>query len=679
MTRHLTGLLGVWLAGAAFAAPRLVAQETPAQRHAQATNHLKRVTMEMTARCLDDVRTLADWQRQRAQRRRELLDMLGLHPLPERTPLRARTTGMLDRPGSSYRIEKVVFQSSPGLYVTANFYLPKGEPGALPTILYLCGHSPHPHGAKTQFQDRAQWFATHGYAVLVLDTLEFGEVAGPHHGTHNLGLWHWLSLGYTPAGVEVWNAIRALDYLETRTEVDAKRIGLTGISGGGAMTWYTAAVDERIAVAAPSCSTFTYGSQADHWLAAGQCDCIYYHNTYGWDFPVVGALIAPRPLIILSGQKDTIFPPDGYHAAYQRTKRVYDLYAGGDSDRIREVDEAVPHSDSPLLLAEARQWMQRWLKHDATPVPLEERPALAAEPTQDLACLTTPPRDAVNDRIHDRFLSLPRPRSPRASHSWNERRRELLAGLKTQVFGWFPKSEPPIPFEPQVTRSSGGWGARYADFKEVTIVTEPGVRIRVQRFVPKDAKGPRPLLLHVKRAGESLYSSDFDERLPLMDRASVLVVTPRFTEHSISAAEYTDIERTAAWTGRTIASMQVWDTLRAVAWAIEEERIPAAEVSLFGRGDAGIVALYAALMDSRVRRVVLAEPPNSHWQSPALLNVLRITDIPEAAAAVAPGEVVFLRALPPGFEATRKQIERAGHGPALRVAGSLAVALGLSE
>lgn len=109
--------------------------------------------------------------------------------------------------------------------------------------------------------------------------------------------------------------------METRPEVDAKRIGLTGISGGGAMTWYTAAVDERIAVAAPVCSTFTWGSQADHWLARGQCDCIYYFNTYGWDFPTVAALIAPRPLLILSGQKDTIFPPDGYHEVCRKRWR----------------------------------------------------------------------------------------------------------------------------------------------------------------------------------------------------------------------------------------------------------------------------------------------------------------------------------------------------------------------
>lgn len=651
--------------------PRLVAQETAAQRHAQATNHLQHVTVEMSARCLEDVRTLADWQRQRAPRRRELLDMLGLDPLPPRTPLHARVTGTLDRP--AYRLEKVVFQSSPGLYVTGNFYVPREAPQPLPTILYLCGHSPHPRGAKTQYQDRAQWFAAHGYAVLILDTLEFAEVAGPHHGTHHLGLWHWLSLGFTPAGVEVWNAIRALDYLETRREVDRKRIGLTGISGGGAITWYTAAVDDRVAVAAPSCSTFTYGSQAAHGLAAGQCDCIYYVNTYGWDFPVVGALIAPRPLIILSGQQDTIFPPDGYRAVFQRVQRVYNLYAGGESGRIREVDDAVPHSDSPLLLAEARQWMARWLKNDPTPVPLEAGPALPPEQPEDLACLAAPPPDAINDRIPDQFIALPARTRPRTRAAWEKRRGEILAGLRAQVFRWFP--DKPVPFETRVTGNSGGWSARYAAFKEVTFATEPGVRIRARLFKPQNPSGPAPLLIVVKLGGDLVYAADFDEWLPLFERCPILVVHPRFSEVSLGAAEFTDLERTAAWTGRTLAAMQVWDTRRAIAWAVEEERIPATRIAVFGRGEAGVLALYAALLEERVGRVILADPPASHWRGPALLNVLRVTDLAEAAAAVAPRELVFLRALPAGFTETQALLKRAGHTRALRVAGSLAAAL----
>src|SRR5262249_35132687 len=147
----------------------------------------------------------------------------------------------------------IVYQSLPGLYVTGNFYIPRKAAKPLPTVLYVCGHAPHPLGAKVHYQDRAAWFVEHGYACLILDTLEFGEVPGPHHGLHDLNLWDWLSRGYPPAGVEVWNAMRAVDYLETRPEVDKSRIGLTGISGGGSTTWFTAAVDERIAVAAPSC------------------------------------------------------------------------------------------------------------------------------------------------------------------------------------------------------------------------------------------------------------------------------------------------------------------------------------------------------------------------------------------------------------------------------------------
>jgi cephalosporin-C deacetylase-like acetyl esterase len=604
------------------------AQETAAQRHAMATNQLKQLCAEMSARCLADVSGLADWKKQRTELRRQLLEMLGLDPLPQRTPLKAQVTGRLDR--DAYRIEKLVFQSMPGLYVTGNFYVPKGAK-SLPTILYLCGHSPHPLGAKFNYQDRALWFVTHGYPCLVLDTLEFGEVAGIHHGTHNLNMWNWFSLGYTPAGVEVWSAMRALDYLETRPEVDKRRVGLSGISGGGAMTWYTAAVDERIAAAAPVCSTITYGSQAAHWLAAGQCDCIYYNNTYSWDFPIVGALIAPRPLLILSGQKDTIFPPDGYHEAYQRAKKVYDLY--GNSDRIREVDDNVGHSDPPLFLREARQWMQRWLKDDPTPLS-EDANTPPQESAEDLACLKQLPSDAINYKVQNQFV-------PRLSIT--KQRRELMAALKDKVFRWFPTET--IPFETKVTKSTGGYIAKYADYKELSFQTEPGVRIRAQLVTPKQRRDA-PLLLYVKRAGDSIYAADTDELLPVIGRHTVMILQPRFTEASLSAAEYTDIERTAVWVGRTIAAMQVWDVLRAVRWVNEEEKLPYSSLAVYGKGDMGIVAMYAALFDDRIKQIVVNDPPASHWERPALLNVLRITDIPAVADALAPRRLISVTKLP---------------------------------
>lgn len=628
-----------------------VAQESAAQRHTMATNQIIKVAKDISSKCLSDIQTLDDWKRRRVELRRELLEMLGLDPLPLRTPMKPEITGTIERNG--YRIEKIVFQSLPGLYVTANFYLPKGPVKKLPAILYLCGHSPHPLGAKFTYQDRAIWFASHGYVCLVLDTLEFGEVAGIHHGTHDLNMWNWLSLGYTSAGAEVWNAIRALDYLETRPEVDKHQIGLTGISGGGAMTWYTAAVDDRITVAAPVCSTFTFGSQAEQWLASGQCDCIYFHNTYSWDFPIVGALIAPRPLLIISGQKDTIFPPDGYHAVFQRTKRIYDLYAGGNSDRIRELDDNVGHSDPPLFLRGARQWMQRWLKSDATELPLETNsPPL--ETAANLACLTQMPSDAINFKIQDRFTVVAKLKKPTSRRAWDHRRSELMALLKEKVFRWFPTES--ISFETKVSRSTGGWLARngYADYKDVSFQTEEGARIRAQLLTPKDHQANAPLLVYSKRSIDSISFMDVDDILPVLGRCSVLIVNPRFTEKALTPSEFADIERTAVWTGRTIEAMQVWDILRAVRWAMDEEKVPVSTVVVYGKDEMGVLGLYASLFDERIKQVIVNNPPASHWQGPALLNVLRVTDIPEIAGALAPRRLTSLTKLPEAFEQTRR-------------------------
>jgi cephalosporin-C deacetylase-like acetyl esterase len=629
----------------------LCAQESPAQRHAMATNQLKLLNAEISARCLNDIKTLDDWKKQRPQLERQLREMLGIEPALKRTPLHAQITGRLTRP--NYHIDKVVLQSLPGLYVTGNFYVPKDAAKSQPAVLYLCGHSPHPLGAKMQYQDRAIWFASHGYPCLVLDTLEFGEVPGLHHGTHDLNMWHWLSLGYTPAGVEVWSAIRALDYMETRPEVDAKRIGLSGISGGGAMTWYTAALDQRIAAAAPVCSTFTFGSQAEHWLARGQCDCIYYNNTYMLDFPIVGALIAPRPLLILSGQKDTIFPPDGYHSVFQSVKKIYDLYAGpdGPSARIREVDDDVAHSDPPLFLREARQWMQRWLKNDSSALPLETNKP-PTEPADELACLAKLPADTANFRIQDHFTEPAALKQPASRGDWDRRRIQLMSQLKDKVFRWFPTDR--IPFETKTARGSGNWAIRngYASYKDCSFQSEPGVRVRAQLFTPQAGPSNVPVLIFVKRAADSFYPADMDELLPLMGRYSVLALNPRFSEQPMTPAEYTDVERTATWAGRTIAAMQIQDVLRAIEWVATEEKLGPA-ISIYGKGDMAAVALYAALFDDRVKQVILNDPPASHWQSPALLNVLRVTDLREVAAALAPRRLTSVTKLPHAFEFTR--------------------------
>ncbi|MFO0928049.1 MAG: hypothetical protein U0736_13575 [Gemmataceae bacterium] len=123
--------------------------------------------------------------------------MLGLWPLPERTPLQATVTGTVDR--GPVVVEKLHYQSKPGLYVTGNLYRPKDSKKRLPAIFYVCGHSGRGRdGNKTAFQDHGMWFARNGYVCLIVDTLQLGEIAGKHHGTYNLNRWWWHSARLHP-------------------------------------------------------------------------------------------------------------------------------------------------------------------------------------------------------------------------------------------------------------------------------------------------------------------------------------------------------------------------------------------------------------------------------------------------------------------------------------------------
>ena len=140
-------------------------------------------------------------------------------------------------------VENLHFQSQPGLYVTGNLYRPKKIEGKLPAILYLCGHGGVKkdgvsYGNKVHYQHHGAWFARHGYVCLTIDSLQLGEIEGIHHGTYQYDMWWWLNRGYTPAGVEAWNCIRALDYLQSRADVDPEKLGVTGRSGGGAYSWW---------------------------------------------------------------------------------------------------------------------------------------------------------------------------------------------------------------------------------------------------------------------------------------------------------------------------------------------------------------------------------------------------------------------------------------------------------
>lgn len=206
------------------------AWERMQQSKDEMSQYLIRTGRRMTDAAAAEMSSKEKWEAVRDERRREFREMLGLDPLPPRTPLNVRITGILDE--GEYTIEKIAFESMPRIYVAANLYVPKNRPGRLPTVIYVCGHASSAAGAKASMLQRHPiTFSRHGYVSMILDTLESGEIFGIHRGVKNHEMYDWYPRGYNPSGIEVWNVMRALDYLETRPEVDKERFGITGISG----------------------------------------------------------------------------------------------------------------------------------------------------------------------------------------------------------------------------------------------------------------------------------------------------------------------------------------------------------------------------------------------------------------------------------------------------------------
>src|SRR5262245_26109259 len=334
--------------------------------------YLAQETIGLNQFVLAGANSKEEWEARRDELKRQYLDMLGLWPLPERTPLKATATGKLER--DAFTVEKVHFQSKPGLYVTGNLYLPSPPPREkLPAVLYVCGHSGRGRdGNKTAFQHHGMWFATHGYVCLIIDTLQLGEVAGIHHGTYRHDRWWWHAAGYTPAGVECWNGVRAIDYLVSRAEVDPKRIAVTGISGGGAATMWISAADERVAVSVPVSGMSDLESYVADKIINGHCDCMFPHNAYRWEWTTIAALVAPRPMLFENSGHDGIFPMPGNERIRDRLERLYGWYQKKPGDLFDIGVTPGGHEDNLELRLMAYRWINRHLKGDNSPV--QERP-----------------------------------------------------------------------------------------------------------------------------------------------------------------------------------------------------------------------------------------------------------------------------------------------------------------
>jgi len=281
---------------------------------------------------------------------------------PDRTPLKARTVGTIDCDG--YRIEKVIFESQPGHYVTALLYLPDA-PGPHPGVLVPCGHTKN---GKAGYQEVCILLATNGMVALCYDPIGQGEryqvlddKGRPRFGgtsEHTLvGLGSTL-VGRNTATYRIWDGMRGIDYLCSRKEVDPKRIGCTGNSGGGTLTSYLMALDDRILAAAPSCYLTSYrrllatiGPQDAEQQIHGQA-------AFGMGHAEYVLMRAPRPTLICAATHD-FFDITGTWDTFRRAKRTYTRL--GFAERVDLVEADEKHGFTTHLRVAGVRWMRRWL------------------------------------------------------------------------------------------------------------------------------------------------------------------------------------------------------------------------------------------------------------------------------------------------------------------------------
>ena len=618
-------------------------------------------TAKLQSESLAEIKTADDWLAKRSQYRQQLLDMLGLDPLPAKTELKPVITGTLEH--EEFIVEKLHYQSRPGLYVTANLYRPKKIDKPAPAILYVCGHGRVAKdgvsfGNKTHYQHHGAWLARNGYVCLVIDTLQLGEIEGLHHGTYKLNQWWWVNRSYTPAGVEAWNCIRALDYLQSRPEVDPDRLGVTGRSGGGAYSWWIASLDDRIKCAVPVAGITDLTNHVVDGCVEGHCDCMYMVNAYRWDYAQVAALVSPRPLLISNTDTDAIFPLNGVVRLYEQTRRIYRLQNA--ADKVGLNITAGGHIDTQELQVAALRWFDQNLRGEKDRK-IETAAVKFFDPAQ-LKVFDKLPADQVNTEIQESFVSLPKHAPVNDKAEWEKRGDTWLAQLKEKTFRGWPAEMP-------------------LDLKQAWSAEKNGVRMTAYDFTSQE---PYRLRLYVaQRAGleklDLVVLNVLDDRSwkeflgtwrtkfadELKDETAVPTNEEAFTAEqqmfenfawgmayvaprgvgptAFDAAEkkQTQNRRRFYLLGQTLEGMQTWDVRRGIQALQSLPVSRETPVWLQSQRQMAGVALYASLFE-KVKRLDLHELPRSHRDGPYFLNVERIFDLPQAVTLAADSAQVVL-------------------------------------
>ena len=587
--------------------------------------------------------TLDDWKKRREQVRKRLADVWRVFP-DQDCPLEPQKLGEV--PGEGYRVEKLIFQTRPGVWMTALAYVPD-RPGKLPAILQVHGHW---SGAKQDrvVQSRCIGAAKLGFFVLAVDAFGagergIGEKLGEYHGEMAGALL--FPIGMPLSGIQVHENMRAIDYLRSRPEVDGQRIGVTGASGGGNQSMYVGAWDERLAASVPTCSVGNYQA----YLGAACCMCEVVPGALGFmeESDVLG-LTAPRGLMVTSATKDAFqFSVGEAKKSLAGAQPIFDLY--GVPSGLKHNVHDWHHDYSQPMREKMYGWMTKYLKGEGNGTEVAE-PAFTTADPETIRCYpgTSRPDDWMTlpkFAAREAKLKLIGKAGPSAAH---ERQSELpkLRQILIRTLGGFPQPRE-LPIDAGAFDATG--------LRTVRFSPEPGLTLVAQQQRPAKSIDRMAVLLNLDGA-EKARSSDLSKQLlergwdvVTLDLRATGVLTVK--GDAIGRAPDHNSAEWSLWLGRPLLGQWTYDVRRLLdALHAADGKLPG-EVAVVGQTTAGLVALCAAATDERVTHVAtigslasyVSDVPYQGQRLGLLVpGILReIGDVPHIAALTAPQKLVI--------------------------------------
>jgi dienelactone hydrolase len=632
-----TTLIAAIFAALAAAPSAAAAQSAPAaDRRATELRHLD-LTYSFAAPATKEA-----WLERAAELRRQILVSAGLWPMPPKQPLDAQIFGLVDR--GDHTVEKVYFESHPGFYVTGNLYRPKNVTGKVPAVLLPHGHWSYGRLEHQQHNSgplRAVHFAKLGFVAFVWDMVGYNDSAAISHrfAPHKESLARESLWGVNLLGLQLWNAIRAVDFIESLPEVDRERIGCTGESGGGTQTFLLTAVDDRIKVSAPVnmiSSTMQGGS-----LCENAPNLRIDTNNIE-----IGALAAPRPMLMVSATGDwTKLTPT---VEYPAVRGVYRLF--GAEDKLATVQMDAPHNYNRESREAVYGWFTHWLQGRQERTPIKEKTSSVPTLTELMVFYARPrPAGELNEeQLSAALIESARRQleeaSPRDAASLARFRERFGPAFKYALMAETPRPEEISVGEVETHVDKQGFFTT-----EHLILSRRGKGERVSLFISKPTRkwaGKRSKVASSTAVYTLIVVPDAAGVSP--ERAAKLLDLLAKEGHTVAflicfkgrknAAEAAEVGFYTTY-NRTDAAHCVQDILTAISYL--KHQAGGGRLNVIGQGKAGLWTLLARGLAPQVDRMAVDAAQFDNTSDEAFLKQLPIPGIRRAgdfttAVALAP-------------------------------------------